>query len=107
MRDIQYFVTKNGRSPFINWINSLDIKTQVIVDRFIQRVAAGSARKSIKYLKDGVSEIKIPHGPGIRVYFAQTKEEIILLLVGGDKKTQPKDIEKAKKYWREYGEQTR
>lgn len=71
--------------------------------RTIQRVAKGGARKSTKALKDGVFEMKIPHGRGYRVYFAEDGDEIIILLVGGDKKTQSRDIDKAKEYWRNYG----
>lgn len=47
--------------------------------------------------------MKISSGPGYRVYFAEEGSEIIILLIGGDKKTQSRDIEKAKKYWRSYG----
>ena len=71
--------------------------------RLIQRVASGGAKKSVKSLKNGIYEIKTPHGPGYRVYFAEDQGEIIILLAGGDKKTQGRDIEKAKEYWRNYG----
>ncbi len=69
----------------------------------IQRVAQGGSKKSIKALKDGVFELKIPQGPGYRIYFAEDGNEIIILLIGGDKKTQGRDIDKAKEYWRSYG----
>ena len=81
------------------------MKAQVIVDRFIQRVAQGGAKKSVRNLKDGVFEIKIPHGPGLRVYFGEEGERIILLLIGGDKGSQKRDVKKAKEYWSDYGKQ--
>ena len=84
----------------------MDIKQQVIVDRYIQRVAQGGAGKSVKSLKDGVFEVKIPYSSGLRVYFGEDGNKIILLLIGGDKKTQNRDIKKAKEYWRYYAQQT-
>lgn len=51
---------------------------------------------------EGVSELRIDYGSGYRIYFGQIGKTIILLLCGGDKKTQAKDIEIAKKYWRDY-----
>ena len=103
MKNIHYYVTVNDKAPFLDWVNSLDIRSQVIVDRLIQRVAGGGAKKSIKNLKDGVLEIKIPHASGLRVYFGEDGDKIILLLIGGDKKTQTRDIKKAKEYWSNYG----
>ena len=105
-KSIHYYIKNNGRSPFLDWINNLDIKQQVIVDRYIQRLAQGGAKKSVKSLKDGVFEIKVSYSSGLRVYFGEEGSKIILLLIGGDKKTQNKDIKKAKEYWRNYGEQT-
>ena len=103
-KSILYYVTESGKTPFLDWMNKLDMKSEIIVDRLIQRVAQGGAKKSIKSVKDGVFEIKIPHASGLRVYFAEDGDTIIVLLVGGDKKTQTKDIKKAKDYWSSYGE---
>jgi putative addiction module killer protein len=102
---IDYYVTSNNRSPFLEWMNQLDLRAQIVVDRFIQRVAQGGAKKSIKSLKNGLFEIKIPHGPGLRVYFGEDNNRLILLLIGGTKRTQSRDIQKAKEYWNEYGKQ--
>jgi putative addiction module killer protein len=55
-----------------------------------------------KSVEDGVSELRITIGAGYRVYYTKNGEEIIILLVGGDKSTQSKDIEKAKKLAKEY-----
>lgn len=105
MKKVDYYVTENDKSPFLEWIDNLDIKSQIIVDRFIQRVAQGGAKKSIKSLKNGVFEIKIPHASGLRVYFGEEENKLILLLIGGNKRTQKKDVEKAKEYWSNYGKQ--
>ena len=99
IRSIDYYEASNGKAPFLEWMNKLDIKTQIIVDRYIQRVAQGGAKKSIKSLKGGLFEIKIPHGSGLRVYFGEQGKKLILLLMGGDKKTQKRDIQKAREYW--------
>jgi putative addiction module killer protein len=102
-KKIVYLVLKNGTSPFKDWLSSLDLHHRVIVIRYLQRLANGGSKKSIKALKGGVFEIKIPSGPGLRVYFAETNNELILLILGGTKKTQTTDISTAKTYWRNYG----
>ncbi len=55
-----------------------------------------------KAVGDGVLELRMDFGPGYRVYFAEDGPDVVLLLLGGDKSTQDKDIETAKTYWREY-----
>lgn len=100
-RSIDYYVTSSGKAPFLNWMSKLNMNSQVIVDRYIQRVAQGGAKKSIKSLRRGLFEIKIPYGSGLRVYFGEIEKRLILLLIGGDKKTQKKNIQKAREYWKE------
>lgn len=56
----------------------------------------------IKSLGENVSELRVPTGPGYRVYFTQKNDEIVILLIGGDKSTQPKDIAKAKSMAKEF-----
>ena len=101
-KTIEYYETETGESPFLNWLNKRDVKTKAIVVKYINRVANGESTKNIKPLKDGVFEIKIFYGPGLRVYFAEDGENIILLLIGGNKSSQNSDIKKAKTYWRSY-----
>ena len=102
-RKVRYFVTDNGISPFQTWFEKLEQTTRAIVARNIQKVAWGGGKKSVKSLKGGVFEIKISYGSGYRVYFAEDGNEIILLLIGGDKKSQNRDIKKAKDFWSSYG----
>lgn len=102
MKSIQNLQLPNSKEPFQEWIKKLDTQHRASIRVFIDRVANGGGRKNIKALGDGVFEIKIDRGPGFRVYFGEIGNEIILLLVGGDKSTQRRDITTAKEYWRNY-----
>jgi len=81
---------------FKNWISTLKDRTaRSIINARIRRLSIGN-RGDCKYIGDNVSELRIDHGPGYRVYFIQTIHEIIILLCGGDKSSQVNDINKAK-----------
>ena len=51
VKKVDYYITDSGKAPFLNWIDNLDTKSQIVIDRFIQRVAQGGARKSVKNFK--------------------------------------------------------
>ncbi|MCL2094198.1 MAG: type II toxin-antitoxin system RelE/ParE family toxin [Treponema sp.] len=81
---------------FIKWLKKLrDHKGKAIIHTRIDRLASGNPGDH-KFLGD-ISEMRIDFGPGYRVYYEETSNEIILLLSGGDKSTQQKDIEKPEK----------
>jgi len=83
-------------SDFSGWVQSLKdhvARAKILVR--IRRLAEGNMG-DVKHF-DGISEMRISHGPGYRVYFARDGSTIFLLLTGGSKSTQPKDIAKAKK----------
>ncbi|MGB5596396.1 MAG: type II toxin-antitoxin system RelE/ParE family toxin [Crocosphaera sp.] len=102
-REIQLYVSSKGDIPFNQWYNSLkDSKVQYKIDARLERVALGNLGDH-RSVGDGVSELKIDYGSGYRIYFGQKGNKLILLLCGGDKKTQQKDIIKAKEYWKDYG----
>ncbi len=87
---------------FSKWLLKLkDIRGKVAIFHRIKRVKEGNFGDH-KSVGDGVSELRITIGAGYRVYYTKKGEEIIILLVGGDKSTQSKDIEKAKKLAKEY-----
>jgi len=69
--------------------------TQAIINARIRRVSAGNFG-DVKSVGNSISELRIDYGPGYRVYFTKRKQEIIILLCGGDKSTQDRDIEAAK-----------
>ncbi|HAC62167.1 MAG TPA: addiction module killer protein [Cyanothece sp. UBA12306] len=101
-REIQIYVSLRGDIPFKQWYNSLkDPKVQYKIDVRLERVALGNLGDH-RSVGDGVCELKINYGSGYRVYFGQKGNQLILLLCGGDKKTQQKDIIKAKEYWKDY-----
>lgn len=84
----------------MEWIDSLSEDIQARIMKTIKRLGEGGSKSNIKVLGDGIFELKMHFGPGYRVYFGEEKN--VILLTGGDKGTQKRDIEKAKGYWRNY-----
>ena len=98
-REVQRYLTPDGRVPFDEWFYSLrDGKAATIIDQRLDRIRRGNLG-DYKSVGEGVCEFKIDFGPGYRVYFGQIGSTIILLLCGGDKSSQDKDIRKAIEYW--------
>ncbi len=86
---------------FHQWLRSLrDIEARHRIVARIKRAAYGNFGDA-KPVGDGVQEMRIAHGPGYRVYYARKGEIVYLLLCGGDKRTQQKDISLAKTLWAE------
>ena len=86
---------------FSKWLKKLkDIKGKVSILRRIDRIKDGNFGDH-KSVGDGVSELRIPTGPGYRVYYTQKGDEIVILLIGGDKSSQSEDITKAKQIFKE------
>ena len=93
----------NGRCPFREWIRKLrDAEGAAAVFSRIRRIEIGGAFGDYRYLSGGVFELKIKVGPGYRVYFGLQQGKLVLLLGGGDKSTQAKDIRRAVILWQEY-----
>lgn len=92
MFEVRRYVTPSGVDVFAKWISSLrDEKAKARIRVRITRLSLGHFG-DCKALREGVSELRIDHGPGYRVYFARVGEMIVLLLAGGDKATQSADI---------------
>ena len=80
---------------FAKWIDKLrDIRARARIQARIERLAIGHAG-DVKPVAEGVSELRIDYGPGYRVYFTKQGLSLIILLAGGDKRTQTKDIREA------------
>ena len=81
---------------YAKWFKSLgDHNARVRIDIRIRRLSLGNPG-DVKAVGEGISELRIDYGPGYRVYYANKGSEIVLLLTGGDKSSQRKDIAKAK-----------
>ncbi|MBI2519019.1 MAG: type II toxin-antitoxin system RelE/ParE family toxin [Bdellovibrio sp.] len=105
VKKLQKYVTDNGRCPFDEWIESLsNRRVQAIVATRLNRVIQGNYGHCRK-LEGGILELKIDFGAGLRIYFAEEGNTIVVLLCGGDKSTQSKDILKAQEYWAEYNKE--
>lgn len=101
-REIQNYLTVDGRSPFEEWLDSLrDTRARAKIKNRLKRVELGNLG-DYRSVGAGVYELKIDYGPGYRVYFGQVGSIIVILLCGGEKSTQKQDILRAKEYWRNY-----
>lgn len=89
----------NGKIPFEIWYDKLDQLWQRAIDARLTRVAVGNFGDH-KSVGDGVFELRIPIGPGLRVYYGMKGNELVVLIGGGNKSSQNRDIDKAKQLWR-------
>ena len=91
-----------GKAPFEEWLEDLkNRKARAVIRTRLDRVEQGNAGEC-KAVGSGVYELKIRFGPGYRVYFGEDGKILVVLLLGGDKSTQDRDIKKAVEYWEDY-----
>jgi len=100
--ELREYLTPAGKSPFGEWLSKLRDRTAKakIIDR-LDRVAENNFG-DYKSVGEGVYELRIHYANGYRIYYGRESHVIILLLCGGDKTTQAKDIRKAIEYWHEH-----
>ena len=105
-RHVRNYVTPEGREPYEEWVNSYrNRKTRAIIRERVNRLHLGNFG-DYKRLTADLYELRIHYGPGYRVYFGMVDRIIVILLCGGSKKTQRRDIERAKEYWEELRRRT-
>jgi putative addiction module killer protein len=103
-RELRIYETSSGECPFEDWLDGFrDAVGRARIQVRLDRIEQGNLGDN-KSVGGGVRELRIDFGPGYRVYFAEDGPVIVLLLIGGDKSTQTKDIKTAMKYWNEYRE---
>ena len=104
MKELLIYDLKNGKEPFIEWLKS--IKDPIVRARIKSAILKLSHDHfgDYKKINKDISEIRLHFGSGYRIYFSELDKIIILLLCGGDKSTQSKDIEKAIIYLKDYKE---
>lgn len=100
-RDVRNYVTPEGREPYEEWVNTLDRKTRAIIRERINRLHLGNFGDHRRLTGD-LYELRIHYGAGYRVYLGDLDGVIVIVLCGGAKKTQRRDIQKAKTLWEEF-----
>ena len=101
-REVRYYEDQGGKLPFRDWFDSLkDKRTQAKIQARLDRLRLGNFGYC-EAVGEGVTELKIDYGPGFRVYFGQVGSQLVILLCGGDKDSQRRDIRLARKYWADY-----
>jgi putative addiction module killer protein len=101
-RQVLNYVTTDGRDIFREWLTSLnDSLARATIRARIDRLLLGNFGDHRRLTND-LFELRIHYGPGFRIYCGDLGGDIILLICGGTKGTQKKDIQKAKDYWQEF-----
>ena len=98
---VRAYVAEDGRTAFGEWFVSLDPQAAVRVQQALVRMELGNFGDA-KPVGGGVSERRIDFGPGYRVYFAKDGDVLVILLGGGTKRRQSRDIDEAKQLWTDY-----
>ena len=106
MPELRYYLSADGRSPFARWLEDLDAAAGAKVVRALARMEQGNL-SNVKSVGEGVLEYRIDFGPGYRVYFGRDGEVLVILLTGGTKKRQQRDIDAAHAYWQDYKQSKR
>jgi putative addiction module killer protein len=103
---VREYLTASGRSPFRDWLDRLDVPVKARIQARILRFESGNLG-DCKPIGEGVREARLDFGPGFRIYFGMEGLNLLLLLCGGTKSTQSRDIDQARKFWSEYLERGR
>ncbi|MBV8209645.1 MAG: type II toxin-antitoxin system RelE/ParE family toxin [Burkholderiaceae bacterium] len=101
MLDVREYLDADGRSPFAEWFADLEATAAAKVTVALTRIKQGTL-SAFKGVGAGVLEYRIDFGPGYRVYFGLDGDTLVILLGGGTKKRQQRDIETAKHRWVDY-----
>jgi putative addiction module killer protein len=103
---IREYLTADNRSPYREWLGTLDVSVRARVQARVLRFELGNLGDS-KSVGGGVWEARLAFGPGYRLYFGRQRRTVILLLLGGDKGSQSKDIRQARRYWMDFMEDSK
>ena len=102
-KDILIYQTRDGKEPFVEWLFSLRDKiVRHRIEARIDRIRHGNYGDYKRF--HGIIELRLDFGKGYRIYCGEDGSKIIILLAGGDKASQDKDIKEAVEYWRDYHE---
>lgn len=98
--EIEIYQEPSGKHPYLLWEKELNRDVRAIITARMARVRLGNFGDCKSF--DGIHELRIHYGPGYRIYYGKKGKTVVILLCGGDKSTQKKDIKKAKVFWEDY-----
>jgi putative addiction module killer protein len=104
-KNLKVYATSDGKEPYTEWLESLKdytIRARILIR--VERLKMGNYG-DCKSVGSGVLELRFFFGSGYRVYIGEAADDVVILLCGGDKDSQDKDIERAKEYWQAYQEE--
>jgi putative addiction module killer protein len=102
MYEIRHYLSADGKDIYFDWLRQVrDPIAKVQIVKRVNRVELGNFGDH-KFCRDGVWEMRVDVGGGYRVYYAQSGSQVVLLLCGGDKRTQDADIERAVRHWQDW-----
>ncbi len=101
MLEVREYIAKDGRNRFAEWFDALEARAAARVVTAKIKLSAGHMG-NLRPVGGGVAEYRIDYGPGCRVYLGQDGAQLIILLIGGDKSSQSRDIQEALRLWQEY-----
>jgi putative addiction module killer protein len=101
MIEVAEYISEEGQSPFRHWFDELDPQAAVIVTVALGRLADGNSSNT-KSIREGLAELRIDRGPGYRIYFGWDGRMLVILVGGGTKRRQHRDIDAALRCWRDY-----
>ena len=101
MLELRYYLARDGGSPFEEWFSGLNASAAAKVAKALARLEQGNLSNA-KGVGEGVLEFRIDWGPGYRVYFGRDGDTLVILLTGGTKQRQQRDIETAHASWTDY-----
>src|SRR5215510_6206614 len=106
MLEVREYLDASGRSLYAKWFDGLNATAAVKVAMAVTRLAQGNF-SNVKGVGAGVFEYKLDYGPGYRIYFGKDGERLVILLGGGTKKRQHKDITDSIARWQDYKKRKR
>ena len=102
MYAIRHYLTADGKDITVDWLRQVrDPIAKLQIVKRLNRAELGNFGDH-KFCRDGVWEMRVDIGAGYRIYYAQVGTQIVLLLCGGDKRTQDADIDRAVRYWQDW-----
>ncbi len=106
MVELRYYSDSQGRRPFKDWLRGLDKTASSRIKLALKCIKDGNL-SNVKGLGGGLLEYRLHFGPGYRIYFGRDGQALVILLAGGVKASQDRDIKKAHAMWRDYKNQKR